>query len=87
MFVKHPSFFYFFITCLIILTSLGYDCVMIPGATKASNKSPVPNSICGNGKGLVTLAAGTTSATVCSKCVCLKYSKTEHNVLSDLIVK
>ncbi len=47
--------------------STGYDCVMIPGATKASNKSPVPNSICGNGKGLVTLAAGTTSATVCSK--------------------
>lgn len=47
--------------------SLGYDCVMIPGATKASNKNPVPNSICGNGKGLVTLAAGTTSATVCSK--------------------
>jgi len=40
---------------------------MIPGATKASNKNPVPNSICGNGKGLVTLAAGTTSATVCSK--------------------
>jgi hypothetical protein len=47
------------------LTS-GYDCVMIPGATKAADKVPVPNSICGQGKGLVTVTKGTT-VTVCSK--------------------
>jgi hypothetical protein len=45
----------------------GYDCVMIPGASKASNKAPVPNSICGNGKGLVTTVIGMTPATVCSE--------------------
>ncbi len=46
----------------------GYDCVMIPGASKvqAPIGTPVPNSICGNGAGLVT-ASGTTSTTVCSK--------------------
>ena len=49
-----------------VMTS-GYDCVMIPGATKAADKAPVPNSICGQGKGLVTVVAGMTTATVCSK--------------------
>lgn len=47
----------------------GYDCVMIPGASKAALPAgtPVPNSICGNGVGLVTTGAiGTASATVCS---------------------
>ena len=47
--------------------SSGYDCVMIPGATKAADKAPVPNSICGQGKGLVTTVLGMTTATVCSK--------------------
>ena len=45
----------------------GYDCVMIPGATKAADKAPVPNSICGQGKGLVTLSSGMVTATVCSE--------------------
>ena len=40
---------------------------MIPGATKAADKLPVPNSICGQGAGLITLPAGTATATVCSK--------------------
>ncbi len=51
------------------LATSGYDCVMIPGASKASNYNPVPNSICGNGNGLVTTVIGNTSATVCSKLV------------------
>jgi len=46
----------------------GYDCVMIPGASKATAaKNPAPNSLCGNGAGLVTVAAGVISKTVCSK--------------------
>jgi hypothetical protein len=47
----------------------GYDCVMIPGASKfqAPIGTPVPNSICGNGKGLVTKATDAVSTTVCSK--------------------
>jgi hypothetical protein len=41
---------------------------MIPGASKATAaKNPAPNSICGNGFGLVTLASGKVSKTVCSK--------------------
>ena len=40
---------------------------MIPGASKATvAKNPAPNSICGQGAGLVS-ATGTTSVTVCSK--------------------
>ena len=49
----------------------GYDCVMIPGASKATaNKNPAPNSICGNGKGLITtaVAAAMITKTVCSNC-------------------
>ncbi len=48
----------------------GYDCIMIPGASKATAmKNPAPNSICGNGKGLIntTIAAMKISTTVCSK--------------------
>jgi len=46
---------------------MGYDCVMIPGASKiTANNNPAPNSICGQGAGLVT-ATGMTSTTVCSK--------------------
>ena len=41
---------------------------MIPGASKiTSMKSPAPNSICGQGVGLVTATIGTVSTTVCSK--------------------
>ena len=42
--------------------SSGYDCVMIPGAV---GKVPFANSICGQGKGLVT--ASGISTTICSK--------------------
>ena len=44
---------------------MGYECVMIPGATKAA--APVPNSICGNGLGLVTAMANTAATTICSE--------------------
>jgi hypothetical protein len=40
---------------------------MIPGASKAATVNvPVPNSICGNGAGLVT-AMGKIAKTICSK--------------------
>ena len=47
---------------------MGYDCVMIPGASKVTGGvfTPAPNSICGNGAGLVKVAAGV-STTLCSK--------------------
>ena len=49
-------------------SKVGYDCVVIPGASKATlpANSPVPNAICGNGIGLVT-ATGTGPKTICSK--------------------
>ena len=54
---------------------MGYDCVMIPGASKITvDLNPAPNSLCGNNKGLVTAAAGTTSTTVCSKLLSLTLS-------------
>ncbi len=48
------------------MANMGFDCVVIPGASNFLNKLPVPNSICGQGKGLVT-AIGGDSKTVCSK--------------------
>jgi len=47
-------------------TKGGYDCIMIPGAQKASDSALKPPRICGSQMGLIT-ATGTTSATVCSK--------------------
>jgi hypothetical protein len=50
--------------------TIGYDCVIIPGAAKETAKrNPAPNSICGNGKGLITTtkASKKASKTVCSK--------------------
>ena len=44
----------------------GYDCLMIPGAEKATG-TPVPPTNCGGMKGLVTVAAGMTSTTICCK--------------------
>ncbi len=41
-----------------------YDCLMIPGARKASDSALKPVSQCGLKVGLVT-ASGTTAATVC----------------------
>jgi hypothetical protein len=49
---------------------MGYDCVMIPGASKftAPVQRPVGQSICGNGAGLVTATGGVDNTkTVCSK--------------------
>ena len=49
-------------------TDVGYDCVVIPGASKVT--APVnqitPNAICGRSNGLVT-AKGKINKTVCSK--------------------
>lgn len=50
----------------IIATKGGYDCIMIPGALKATDSALVSPKICGSKMGLIT-ATGTTSATVCSK--------------------
>lgn len=50
------------------LTS-GYDFVVIPGATKKSDNAVVGSQICGRSKGLITVAAGTTAASVCSKSI------------------
>ena len=45
----------------------GYDCVLIPGALKATNTAIVgTENICGRSAGLVT-ATGMTSTTVCSE--------------------
>ena len=45
----------------------GYDCVLIPGALKATNTAIVgTENICGRSAGLVTVN-GMTSTTVCSK--------------------
>ena len=44
----------------------GYDCVMIPGATKFTGKTQRPVSICGRSYGLVTVT-GTAPRTVCSE--------------------
>ena len=43
----------------------GYDCLMIPGASKATGGA-APATQCGGGGGLVT-ATGTTLKTVCCK--------------------
>ena len=50
----------------IIATKGGYDCIMIPGALKASDSALKSPKICGSKMGLIT-ATGTTSATVCCK--------------------
>ena len=52
----------------------GYDCVMIPGASMFAAGfvfSPAPNSVCGNGAGLVN-ALGGASTTLCSEYFCQK---------------
>ena len=51
-------------------TTAGYDCIMIPGASKATGTNQmVPAAQCGGFQGLVTAKAtsATTSKTVCSK--------------------
>ena len=47
-----------------------YDCLMIPGARKASDSAVKPASICGNKAGLVS-ASGSTSVTLCCKSPCI----------------
>lgn len=47
-------------------TKGGYDCILIPGAVKASDSAIKSPKICGSQMGLIT-ATGTTSVTVCSK--------------------
>ena len=49
-------------------TTIGYDCVQIPGASKATSpvNQIVPNTICGRSAGLVT-AKGKVNKTICSK--------------------
>ena len=68
---------------------VGYDCVIIPGASKAALpvNTPVPSAICGNGVGLVT-KTDNIAKTICSKCCPLKfglrpmfYTSFEENVL------
>ncbi len=50
----------------------GFDCLMIPGASRATpNRNAAPNSICGNGKGLITTIKAIKQA---SKTVCCKKS-------------
>lgn len=46
-------------------SKIGYDCVIIPGASKVTMKL-APSAICGKSVGLVT-ATGTASKTICSK--------------------
>jgi hypothetical protein len=47
----------------------GFDCLMIPGASKAASNpgTLVPQTVCGRSQGLVTSAAGTTATTICCK--------------------
>ena len=45
-------------------TKGGYDCILIPGALKASDSALKSPKICGSQMGLIT-ATGTTNATVC----------------------
>jgi hypothetical protein len=58
---------------------MGYDCVMIPGASKftAPVQRPVGQSICGNGAGLVTVNSAAAAAT---KTVCSKFNTTGLNL-------
>ena len=44
----------------------GYDCLMIPGAEKATG-TPVAPTNCGGMGGLVTVNSGVASATICCK--------------------
>ena len=48
------------------IVTAGYDCLILPGATKAAGDGVLPPKICGSQMGLVT-AAGTTQKTVCCK--------------------
>jgi len=50
------------------MMATGYDCVMIPGASKFVEKVQVPNSICG--QKFVT-AEGVDNKTICSKTIYL----------------
>ena len=45
-----------------------YDCLVIPGASKAAGDGMTPDVQCGGGKGLVTLT-NVASKTVCSKLI------------------
>ena len=48
------------------MKTTGYDCVLIPGALKATTSIAGEENICGRSAGLVT-ANGMTSTTVCSE--------------------
>ncbi len=54
----------------------GFDCVLIPGASKVvtANGQPVmlPSNYCGTGGGLVTgVKGGAASVSICSECTLL----------------
>ena len=44
----------------------GFDCIVIPGASKTGGSEVIATKQCGRSKGIVT-AQGGASATVCSK--------------------
>ena len=55
--------------------TLGYDCLIIPGAMKSTTSGAFPgdyinaNRFCGHSKGLAVIGANAAvGATVCSKC-------------------
>ena len=62
------------------MANMGYDCVMIPGATKYTGKTQKPVSICGNGVGLVT-ATSMIARTVCSKSVTFNQNSLQLNAV------
>lgn len=50
------------------VATLGYDCVVIPGALKSTDMEMMAGSqICGRSKGLATMPTATMAKTVCSK--------------------
>ena len=52
-------------------TAIGYDCLVIPGASAAATpvNTPAPNVYCGNNAGLVSKKSGdaTANKTICSE--------------------
>ena len=48
------------------IATAGYDCLQIPGASKADAAALVAPKLCGSAFGLVT-AAGVTQVTICCK--------------------
>ena len=71
----------------IVTAGNGYDCILIPGASKAADSAMKPDKMCGSGVGLITgaAAAATATATVCCKCLYFNLTKNQLQKISSAL--